>query len=394
MLRSSRRPGAKRSDEFPISIALQPLHDRLERAREALQSARLSDIDMEIVQQIDHLGELSLSEIQIFAELGEITYQNASEPASRVSGYATQIESLSWDLLKWSLRYSEEQRRRLGEITERAGMQVGILQRESASTEKSLAEFQHRINEETVKVDALGHSLEAARVEQAEIFRAEIAAVSDERARAVSGARNEIERAVSAARELERSSANSHLKQIEGILDKSKVAASKVANETISSYYSGAAKKEIVSARIWALTAFVVGLIISGLVVTVVILSIFRPVENEFAAVLRIMAPLIGSPLFIYATLEAREHRKRAWQLEDSSITHSTIGAMIAPLPDTMQHGILVKAAAKMYVQDGIVSAIPSDHDNHQIRENSLDGTGILSVAPDPRVTPAGHPVA
>jgi hypothetical protein len=339
------------NSELSIETYLQDLSAALVKAEDSVRAARLTKVESAIIRRMRRFCGIAIEQLQILRDLEKLSFDETIDHLSKLHNSAHRIEMASYDLLKNALEVSESDRRKFDEISHNAQAAQLRLDRELRIVRGALDSQKAEVAESDVRIADLERNTKNFVTIQTEAMRAELASIAVERNKSLAQARDEITTALAQAREGDRSTAEEHVRQIEQILDKAKLAASKVANATISSYYSNSAKKERTSARIWAVTAVVLGILISALVVTVVILSIFRPVETTFASVLRILAPLIGSPLFIYATLEARQHRKRAWTLDDAAITHSTIGAMIAPLPQQMQHGILYRTASRLYVQ-------------------------------------------
>jgi hypothetical protein len=207
------------------------------------------------------------------------------------------------------------------------------------------------------------------------ILRTEIEAFQKESRLAIAQAQDKAVEQSGNVRDTEKDKAQEHLNQLEKLVDGAKLAASMVANDKISKYYSESANIERRSAKRWTGIALGSGLMVVGLVVTIIIISIFKPAEGAFASTLRILAPLIGGPLFLYAAYEARQHRSRAWALVDSAITHSTIGSMIAPLPKAMQNNLLLEAARKMYVN--------TSSSERDMGEHSTDDTTSKSESPN-----------
>lgn len=378
LVRDARERGDA-DDEFPVYLLLSSTQQRMPRVIESLSSLRNVDPESALVRQIKSTVENIMELISRISGNESFSYKRVGETVSTISSGIDNLESLSFELMKESLDVSERRYGQLSDLVERAEVQIRQMRRTSSGIETKLEEFDQRLAAELAQARAMESSLEASRSEQSDAFRSALSQLNDEKAKTLAQARLELGTAVTSARADEAKIAEKHLSQIEGLLDKSKVGSSKVANESIASYYSNSANSERVSARVWAGIAFILGLAIAGLVVALVFRSISQPVDSQFIAILRIIAPLIGTPLFIYATLEARQHRKRSWDLEDCAITHSTIGAMIAPLPDDMQYDVIARTANRLYISGA-----------SHVRSGSMP-----QKDPDPTdQASAGHPVA
>ncbi|QIZ36478.1 hypothetical protein [Saccharopolyspora sp. ASAGF58] len=362
-MRSLRKQRETKSDTIEISIlpSFADFGEALRNAQDALESSRTISMESDSVATIIESCKVATEQFISLSKISDFSFEVIHVQVSKIQSSARRINSATHELLKSTLVMSESERARILTIIDRAEYQSAELNHSARTATEKLHDFQSMLNAETARLEHLRTSAEELRKEQSVHFRAELSSLTEERARVLAEAREELNTAVGVAREEERKSAELHVQKIEKLLDQSKLAASKVANDTIASYYTNSANKEVRSARLWSATAIVTGVIISVLVVTVVIISIFKPVENTFAAVLRILAPLIGSPIFVYATLEARQHRKRSWDLDDAAITHSTIGAMISPLPQEMQHSVLLQTATRMYVNGKQSSELPAD---------------------------------
>ncbi|WP_208630110.1 hypothetical protein [Amycolatopsis kentuckyensis] len=324
----------------------------LERAEQSLRSIRLSGVNSAAVKTIQRFSDLASQQAQTISSMEVITWESVSPPLSKLNEYSSKIENVAFALLRDALGVSEDTRRDLSELALHARHSSARLEESISRTNADIKDLHDRVTRETLHISSLGDSLQDMRNSQMEALNAFLSEFQREKTVALAKSQEQVAEAIEAIRSGEESKSKDHLLQLEKLVDSAKLAASMVANDKISKYYSESAEAETKSARKWTWIALITGFLISGLIATIIIISIYNPTESTFASIIRVLAPLIGGPMFIYATLESRNHRRRAWKLTDSAITHSTIGAMIAPLPEAMQHSLLLQAAQKMYVAD------------------------------------------
>lgn len=344
-----RRVPAEHEIELRNTIA--SLSRVVEYVENMLQSVNMADVAAESITTI--LDEST----QIASSLDTVLRgENENDISSMLYSIRTmslQLEGAASSLIEERQRVTEVEASRLRTLADNAAYSTRRMEATLEEANQQLHMLLARISNEAARVESIETELNSLRDRQMVALRGELSAFQDERTKALALAQENLTEAAGVARDKEIADAKNHLDQLGSLLDNAKLMASAVANEKIADHYERSAKAELKSSRRWSWLAIVVGSVISLAVVGIVVLSIYKPVEGTFAAVLRVFAPLIGGSIFIYATLESRNHRRRAWTLTDYAIAHNTIGSVIAPLPKEMQHELLHQAARKMYVSAG-----------------------------------------